>query len=64
MFTITGMAGSYTRMLWKVASFNQLRSEKTALQTRYAQLEQVNREKDIRSLPSVPSPTMSLSSTD
>ncbi len=48
MFTITGMAGSYTRMLWKVASFNQLRSEKTALQTRYAQLEQVNREKDIQ----------------
>jgi murein DD-endopeptidase MepM/ murein hydrolase activator NlpD len=48
MFTITGMAGSYTRMLWKVASFNQLRSEKKALQTRYAQLEQVNREKDIQ----------------
>ncbi len=48
MFTITGMAGSYTRMLWKVASFNQLRSEKTALQTRYAQLEQVNHEKDIQ----------------
>jgi len=48
MFTITGMAGSYTRMLWKVASFNQLRSEKTALQTRYAQLEKVNHEKDIQ----------------
>jgi murein DD-endopeptidase MepM/ murein hydrolase activator NlpD len=48
MFTITGMAGSYTRMLWKVASFNELRSEKTALQTRYAQLEQVNHEKDIQ----------------
>jgi murein DD-endopeptidase MepM/ murein hydrolase activator NlpD len=48
MFTITGMAGSYTRMLWKVASFNQLRSEKTALQTRYAQLEKSNREKDIQ----------------
>jgi len=48
MFTITGMAGSYTRMLWKVASFNQLRSEKKALQTRYQQLEQVNREKDIQ----------------
>jgi murein DD-endopeptidase MepM/ murein hydrolase activator NlpD len=48
MFTITGMAGSYTRMLWKVASFNQLRSEKKALQTRYAQLEQVNHEKDIQ----------------
>src|SRR6516165_11838834 len=48
MFTITGMAGSYTRMLWKVASFNQLRSEKDSLQTRYKQLEQVNHEKDIQ----------------
>ena len=48
MFSITGMAGSYTRMLWKVASFNQLRSEKRALQTRYEQLERVNHEKDIQ----------------
>ncbi len=48
MFTITGMAGSYTRMLWKVASLDQLRSEKKALQTRYKQLEQVNHEKDIQ----------------
>ena len=48
MFTITGMAGSYTRMLWKVASFNQLRSEKKALEARYTQLEQVNHEKDIQ----------------
>jgi murein DD-endopeptidase MepM/ murein hydrolase activator NlpD len=48
MFTITGMAGSYTRMLWKVASFNQLRQEKKALQTRYAQLEQATHEKDIQ----------------
>src|SRR5579862_9914224 len=48
MSTITGMAGSYTRMLWKVASFNQLRSEKNSLQTRYKQLEQVNHEKDIQ----------------
>jgi murein DD-endopeptidase MepM/ murein hydrolase activator NlpD len=48
MFSITGMAGSYTRMLWKVASFNQLRSEKNSLQTRYKQLEQVNHEKDIQ----------------
>jgi murein DD-endopeptidase MepM/ murein hydrolase activator NlpD len=48
MFTITGMAGSYTRMLWKVASFNQLRSEEKALQSRYVQLEKVNREKDIQ----------------
>jgi murein DD-endopeptidase MepM/ murein hydrolase activator NlpD len=48
MFTITGMAGSYARMLWKVASFNQLRTEKTALQTKYSQLEQVSHEKDIQ----------------
>lgn len=48
MFTITGMAGSYARMLWKVARFNELRTEKTALQTRYSQLEQVSHEKDIQ----------------
>jgi murein DD-endopeptidase MepM/ murein hydrolase activator NlpD len=48
MFTITGMAGSYTRMLWKVASFNRLRSEKKALETRYSLLERVNHEKDIQ----------------
>ena len=48
MFTITGMAGSYARMLFKVASFNQLRTEKTALQSRYSQLEQVTHEKDIQ----------------
>ena len=48
MFSITGMAGSYARMLWKVASFNQLRSEKTALQTRYEQLEKATHEKDIQ----------------
>jgi murein DD-endopeptidase MepM/ murein hydrolase activator NlpD len=48
MSTITGMAGSYARMLFKVASFNQLRTEKTALQTKYSQLEQVNHEKDIQ----------------
>ena len=48
MFTITGMAGSYARMLWKVASFNQLRTEKNALQSRYQKLEQSNHEKDIQ----------------
>ena len=48
MFTITGMAGSYTRMLMKVTSFNQLRSEKEALKSRYTQLEQVSKEKDIQ----------------
>ena len=48
MFTITGMAGSYARMLWKVASFNQLRTEKTALQTKYSQLEEASHEKDVQ----------------
>ena len=48
MFTITGMAGSYARMLFKVASFNQLRTETTALRSRYSQLEQVSHEKDIQ----------------
>ena len=46
MFTITGMAGSYTRMLAKVSRFNQLRSEKEIIANRYTQLEQVEKEKD------------------
>ncbi|HXZ27901.1 MAG TPA: M23 family metallopeptidase [Terriglobales bacterium] len=48
MFSITGMAGSYTRMLAKVMRFNQLRSEKEALKTRYSQLEQVAQEKQVQ----------------
>jgi murein DD-endopeptidase MepM/ murein hydrolase activator NlpD len=48
MLSITGMAGSYARMLYKVAHFNQLRTEKEALKTRYSQLEQVAKEKDIQ----------------
>ena len=39
MLSITGIAGSYTRMLGKVATFNQLRTEKQALTTRYEALE-------------------------
>ena len=48
MFTITGMAGSYARMLVKTATFNEIRQEKNILQTRYHQLEQVTKEKDIQ----------------
>src|SRR5947199_4674635 len=40
MFTITGMAGSYVRMLVKMSRFNQLRSEKKDLNDRYKPLEQ------------------------
>jgi murein DD-endopeptidase MepM/ murein hydrolase activator NlpD len=41
MLTITGMAGSYTRMLVKTQQFNQLRAEKKALKENYTQLEQI-----------------------
>ena len=48
MLTITGMAGSYTRMLVKVARFNQLRSEKDAISENYNKLEAVTKEKDVQ----------------
>lgn len=48
MLTITGIAGSYTRMLMKVSHFNELRSEKDALTSRYNKLEQVAQEKEIQ----------------
>ena len=48
MMTITGMAGSYTRMLIKTAHFNELRTEKDQLKKNYSKLEQVNKEKDIQ----------------
>ena len=48
MLTITGIAGSYTRMAIKVARFNQLRSEKDQLRTNYGKLEQEAHEKDLQ----------------
>jgi murein DD-endopeptidase MepM/ murein hydrolase activator NlpD len=47
-FTITGMAGSYSRMLLKTASFNQIRSQHEALRKDYQQLEQVAHEKEVQ----------------
>jgi len=47
-FTITGMAGSYSRMLIKTASFNQLRSQREALRRDYRQLQLVAHEKDVQ----------------
>lgn len=41
MLVITGMAGSYTRMLTKTLQFNALRSEKEALKKNYSRLEKV-----------------------
>ncbi len=48
MLTITGMAGSYVRMLWKVSHFNQLRSQTVALKTQYNNLEKAAQEKEIQ----------------
>ncbi|HEY6414236.1 MAG TPA: M23 family metallopeptidase [Edaphobacter sp.] len=47
MFTITGLAGSYSRMLIKTARFNQLRQDHNALQKDYAHLERAAHEKDV-----------------
>jgi murein DD-endopeptidase MepM/ murein hydrolase activator NlpD len=47
-FTITGMAGSYTRMMLKTASFNQVRLQQDALRKDYSQLQRVAHEKDVQ----------------
>lgn len=48
MFTVAGMAGSYSRMLIKTARFNQMRQEQTDLRKDYAKLEKVAHEKDVQ----------------
>lgn len=48
MFTVTGLAGSYSRMLIKTARFNQLRQDHNTLQKDYAHLEEQAHEKDIQ----------------
>ena len=48
LFTITGLAGSYSRMLIKTARFNQLRHDHLTLQRDYAQLEKQAQQKDIQ----------------
>jgi murein DD-endopeptidase MepM/ murein hydrolase activator NlpD len=48
LFTITGLAGSYSRMLLKTASFNQIRSDRESLRKDYLQMEQVAHEKDVQ----------------
>lgn len=48
MFTITGLAGSYTRMLIKTARFNQLRQDQASLRKDYAHLEKKAHEKDVQ----------------
>lgn len=48
IFTITGMTGSYARMLVKTERFNQLRTEREALRKDYKHLEEVDRQKDVQ----------------
>ena len=48
LFTITGLAGSYSRMLIKTARFNQLRQDHQALQQDYAHLAQQAHQKDVQ----------------
>jgi len=51
-FTIVGLAGSYTRMLLKTESFNQVRAERETLRQNYQRLEQIahNRSVQVASL--------------
>jgi murein DD-endopeptidase MepM/ murein hydrolase activator NlpD len=47
-FTIVGLAGSYTRMLLKTESFNQIRQERETLRKNYRQMAQIAHERDIQ----------------
>jgi murein DD-endopeptidase MepM/ murein hydrolase activator NlpD len=62
MLTLTGILGSYTRMLVKTQKFNNLRSEQTALQKQYKQLEQIAQDNELQaqSLTSLASEVSSL----
>jgi murein DD-endopeptidase MepM/ murein hydrolase activator NlpD len=48
MFTFAGMAGSYTRVLVKAESANQLRDQLAMSRRDYAHLEKSNRDKDVQ----------------
>jgi len=47
-FTIVGLAGSYTRMLLKTESYNQVRQERETLRKDYQQMAQVAHERDVQ----------------
>ena len=48
LFTIAGLAGSYSRMLLKTERFNQLRREHDVLRGDYARLQKREREKEVQ----------------
>jgi murein DD-endopeptidase MepM/ murein hydrolase activator NlpD len=47
-FTIVGLAGSYTRMLLKTESFNQIRQERETLRKNYQQMAEIAHQRDIQ----------------
>jgi murein DD-endopeptidase MepM/ murein hydrolase activator NlpD len=48
LLSMTGMVGSYTRMLRKVAHYNQLRTEQAQLKDQYSHLEAQAKEREIQ----------------
>ena len=48
LFTITGLAGSYTRMLLKTEHFNQVRNDREALRNDYQRLQVETHQKDLQ----------------
>jgi murein DD-endopeptidase MepM/ murein hydrolase activator NlpD len=47
-FTIAGLAGSYTRMLLKTESFNQIRQDRETLRKDYKQMAQIAHDRDVQ----------------
>ncbi|MFP5238135.1 MAG: M23 family metallopeptidase [Acidobacteriota bacterium] len=47
-FTIAGLAGSYTRMLLKTESFNQMRADRETLRKNYKQMAQIAHDRDVQ----------------
>lgn len=47
-FTIVGLAGSYSRMLLKTESFNQVRQERETLRKNYQQMAQAAHDRDVQ----------------
>src|SRR5271166_3277045 len=47
-FTIVGLAGSYTRMLLKTESYNQVRQERETLRKNYQQMEEIAHNRSIQ----------------
>jgi murein DD-endopeptidase MepM/ murein hydrolase activator NlpD len=47
-FTIVGLAGSYTRMLLKTESFNQVRQERETLRNNYMHMAQIAHDRDVQ----------------